>query len=371
MVAFDSSTLGKVSRDYWSDQKACRDRARTFLDQLTDRGVYIALTLTHVSELLRHGNNDVVQERIRFLRNIRLIAWLRPYKRTWFPGGIPDLLMRELHAVVHCSARGWRGIIQCVRPDLWETGTGADMFVEDPVLWSAIRRECERQHQHEQLIASIARTDAGGINDVKLRDAVNSPRRPKEERANYARGLHAEMKRQLDRHGDRRLENAGNVAKNFCQDTLERVAKIDELGDDPFQSILRLHGVPSELIGPKTTIGEIGEIAIYVRRLALLSDRLTPTAKLTISAVPPDVLPSHVLERGLASLQGKASRVSGSDLGDSNLAPLAFYTDAVEVDKRMLGYLTQLQQGDARMTGLMGRPFRSSDYAQIPMQFGA
>jgi hypothetical protein len=85
--------------------------------------------------------------------------------------------------------------------------------------------------------------------------------------------------------------------------------------------------------------------------------------------VPPDSLPSYVLQQKLASVQQKADRVSGSDLGDRYLAPLALYADAVEVDKRTLEFLRQVTRAEPRLASLTTRFFRSSDYLEVAERF--
>src|SRR5208282_5765719 len=128
-----------------------------FVTQLKDRGVFIAFTLTHVSELFGHGNQDVLRERLKFLHTIELIAWLRPYRRQRFPGGIPELFTRELDAVVHHSARGWEEIIRKVREALWETGMGSDIFKDNDRFLSSLHAQAKDQHKHDMYIASVAR----------------------------------------------------------------------------------------------------------------------------------------------------------------------------------------------------------------------
>lgn len=370
LIVFDTATLGKVALDYWSPEVHSRDKARTFLAQLLERGVYIAITLTHVVELLRHQNEETVRDRIKFLRGIALLAWLRPYNGTWFPGGIPDLLCRELHAVKHSSAKDWHEIIEKVRPELWETGTGSEMFVDDERLWSIMMEESKSQHESEKYIASVARTDAGGINDVKIRDALKLPIRPKEERADYMRGFAQAMQIQMDRHGDKRFNQTREAANVFASSTLKRIEAIDTDDGDTIQRLLELQNIPKELVKPEMTIGDLGELAIYARQLRLLSENLNPAVNnISMNDVPLDTLPSYVVERKLRSIQQKADRVSGSDFGDGHIAPLIFYADGVEVDKRTCEFLGQIKRDDSILAGLMSPFIRSTDYIQILDQF--
>lgn len=369
LVVLDSATLGKVSADYWSHDTERRNKARTLLKRLQDRGVHVALTFTHVSELLRHGDAAIVRGRLSFLRSIPLIAWLRPYDRNWFLGNNVDLLCRELHAVLHGSARTWRDVIEAVRPDFWETGTGADMFVEDNPIWSLIPRISRDQHESEKHVASVARTDPGNVSNMKLCDVLRLPIRPKEERAAYMRRFAVDLQKQMDRHGDKRFDQSPAVAVAFAKSTLQHIESMEAIEGPLLERMAACRDVPPEFVDPEMTIAELGALAVYAKQLAILHKSIRPTIAVTMTDVPPNTLPSYVLEQRLAGIQRRAERVSGSDLGDGTIAPLVFYADAVEVDKRTGEYLKQIQQSEPQLAKLMGPFFRSPDYSRLPDYF--
>ncbi len=369
IVALDTATLGRVSHDYWAQDASLRDKARTLIKRLQCLGMFITFTATHVGELLRHGDEQVVRGRLRFLRSLPLIAWLRPYDRSWRPGFVHDLLCREMHVVVHGSARSWREIVEQVRPDLWETGVGSEMFVENDEFWSTISRRAAQLHEKEKYTASMARTDAGEVKDMKVSEALRLPLRPKEDRDAYARRFARELQRQLDLHGDKRLGYSHGAATDFANGALQTVEAIEEMGGNLVKTLLVGAGVPLELVSPEMTMGEFGELAVYAERLKMISEDLRPSTELMIDDVPPTTLPSYVLERRLVSAQRKAERVSGSDLGDSYIVPLVFYTDAVEVDTRTFEFLNQIRRSEPKLASLMGRVFPSSDYSRIPESF--
>jgi len=365
-VVLDSATLAKAARDYWSPDDAFRLKARTFVSDLRDRSVYVSLTLTHVMELLRHSDETIARDRLSFLRSLPFIAWLRPYDRNWFPGGAPDLLRRELHAVVHEAKRDWRAIVEHVRVEVWETGVGDEMFVDDDHFWSVLRKEAQEHQPRESYVASVARTDAGHIHDLTIGEAKRLPKRPESEWAPHMRRFRAAMRTQLDRHGDRRLTRTDAIATDFANGTLRDMSHFASMGGDLFERMAEWFGVPRELVTDDMTVGDVGELAVYVAQLAGLSKSLDPRVRVTVREVPRDALPSYVLSHRLTQVQRKAVRVSGSDLGDGHISMLTLYADAVEVDKRTCEFLGQVRRADPMLGSMMGRVFRSADYAAIP-----
>ena len=63
------------------------------------------------------------------------------------------------------------------RETVWETGTGAEMFVGNDQIWAFVRREGEWALERDAHVASIARTNPGGLMDVKLEELTKLPRR--------------------------------------------------------------------------------------------------------------------------------------------------------------------------------------------------
>ena len=366
IVILDSSTLGKVSRDYWSQDANARDKARVFVAELKRLGIFVAFTLNHICELLRHGNEEVVLNRLKFLRSIPLIAWLRPYDSEWLSGGISDLLCHELHTVVYDSAQNWQEIIDKARPTLWETGVGHEMFVEDDNLWLHLMRESKQHHETEKHVASVDRTDPGQIRDIKIREFINLPILSKEEQNAYLDWFTQEMQRQLDCHGDKRLECSSKIAIDFVSKALQNSKGINEMDGNNIQELLKYQGVPNEFVSPEMTIGELWELTVYAKRLKMIAKNLHPPIELTMEDIPLDTLPSYSLERKLASIQRKAEKVSGSDMGDRHIIPLIFYADGIEVDKRTYEYIKQVRRNEPELALLMGHFFRSSDYSKIP-----
>lgn len=364
-IILDSSTLGKVSKDYWNSDVSLRIKAQTFISDLKDCNVFITLTMTHVIELLGVRNKSIINERLSFLRNLPLIAWLKPYDGRFFPGTIIDLHIRELHAVVHNQMLDWKSIIEHVRLSLWEVGVGSKLFVKDSFGWDVLQLLSEMQQKRNQYIASILRTDPEKIKELTMGELKSMAKRPKSEWPVFLNQFASKMKMQLEKHGDKRLETPEEAAKSFAIGIHKDLYMIDSRGGDLVGQILKLNGVPKELVSDETTVDEVGQLAVYIKNLNFFTENLHPKAKVTVQAVPPDMLPSYLLEHKLAQIQRKAPRASGSDIGDGHIAPLVFYVDGIEVDKRTHEYLKQIQRAFPSLGNLMGRYFRSSDYLDI------
>jgi len=177
------------------------------------------------------------------------------------------------------------------------------------------------------------------------------------------------MQMQLERHGDRRLESPQRAAFAFSRATMHDVDRFETAGGDPLDRMLEHHEIPKDLMTLGMTVADLGQLAIYTSQLKLIGGHLEPPAFVTIRDVPPDTLPSFVLQRRLSAIQRDAVRVSGSDLGDGHIAPLTLYVDGLEVDKRTCEFLKQIQRADESLAALMQPFFRSTDYGGIPDRF--
>jgi hypothetical protein len=371
LLALDSSTLGRLSNDFWSRDVTARDKARAFLCWTKSNDIFFAFTCTHVMELLRHNDQQIAHDRIRFLGTLPFIAWLRPYDRHWFPGSIVDLLLRELEVYMQDGDRGWLEIVKDVRQELWETGLGSEMFIDDENLWSGLRIEAQSNLQREIYLSSVARTDPARVGCVRLAELFEGSIRSREDRERFCRSFARTMCEQLKLHGDPRLQDQSAIALDFARMSLEGTDYLVENKTELVEALLLQTGVPRELISLDMTQDELGELCIYSKRIEMLGKRLMPRQQLSAVEVPPSALPAYDLERKLARLQKKANRVRGSDFGDAHIAPLVFYTDGVEVDKRTAEYLNQVKRKYPETASIMGFYFSSSNYSDIPLSLNS
>jgi hypothetical protein len=178
------------------------------------------------------------------------------------------------------------------------------------------------------------------------------------------------MRRQLQMHGDKRLEDPQGVAMAFADRARRHVDAIDAAEEDLLVQTVRLHRIPPNLVDPEMTVGEFGKLVEYAQQLTILQESMQPKVVVTMNDIPPKALPSYVLSQQLAEIQRRAPRVSGSDLGDAYIAPLSLYADIVVVDKRTAEFVNQLKRVEPKLSTLMGRYLCEPQYQNIPSHFG-
>lgn len=367
LVALDSATLGKICKDFWSGNPTKHAKAKRLIGELTDRSIYIVISYTHLCELIRHDDEVVANDRIRWLGLLPMVAWIRSHDGNWWVGGMLDVVLRELSAIVQHGAENWAEVIGYVKPLLLETGVGGDMFVDRPELWSMIRSKARQTLEKQIYIASLARVDTGEIYSRKFKEFDQKGEMPGakfNEDLRQATAIAAEIEGKLSKHGDERLPPQ-MAATAFVSDLWRDIADIKRIQGNPYRAVLEHFGIPIELVTPNTTIGEIGELGIYAKQLSFISKILDPTITVTLAEVPPASLPSFEIDRALMREQHRAPRVSGSDLGDCHVLALALYLDAVEVDKRTFDHVRKIYGRHKLIREYLKNVFRCSDYGEI------
>jgi hypothetical protein len=369
-VALDSSTLGSMARDFWSESPDIRVKARTCVNALAEQCVHIVFTHSHVEELLRHGDQSVASDRMHFMRNLPLIAWIRPYHREWLVGSVLDVYAKEIDIVLRKPKAHWKDIVAEVRRDIWETGTGKDMFGDhQDDFWMRMREEYLQYATESRRIASMAKVDYG-VSRMTLEDCRQTSLRSREELAPFAERLMENMKYQICKHGDKKWnEGVDEVIGDFTNDTLRRLYAYFDEGSDISSMIASEYGVAAESLRPDMTVSELGDLVVYTLRLKLWQRRMGFPSSLSTKILPIDSLPSYAFNRRMSAIQNDAERVAGSDLADADIAGISLYADKVGVDKRTLEYVRQLKNSNAELATLVGNcHFRvsGSDYSTIP-----
>jgi hypothetical protein len=367
-IALDTATLGGISRDYWSSNSQKRSTARETINLLAESGVYVVVSYTHVNELLRHENESTVRDRLSWLRQLPLVAWLHSYDLNWQLGGMFDIAICELNAIIHGSAKTWVEVAAIVRQTFLKTGTGADIFGESTEFWEMFGKRAQLTQGKQISIASLLRVDIGPVGRLKLKDfdlGSSSKKTNFKTKVREVTGIAQTMAAGILEHGDPRADSQLTSAQ-FAAGLLKDLEAIEQMDGNICLAIIKHFDIPESAVRQEMTIDQIGQLAVLSQLLTMLGKRLSPPANPTVLTVPPESFPSFAVERELLRHQQNAPRVDGSDLGDCHIVPLALYIDAVEADKRTVDHVRKIRSQSKLIASHLGPVFRCPDYTKLP-----
>ncbi|MEM9409505.1 MAG: hypothetical protein AAGA30_00160 [Planctomycetota bacterium] len=369
-ISLDTSTISKLAKSYFGDDRKARQNAISVRDGMIRANWFLTLTSDHLWELAQHSNENVVISRFKFLRTFDNLAWIWNFEKTGI-GCFLDIDCFEMNAFLEKGANTKHEIVDMVREQLLVVGSGTDLFRdEDYDLWLRLFDECKPGLARSQSVASILRTEpVKGIREKKLREFLNAKYEDLGDLPRQAAKLANVMAGQIKEFGDKRVKGADILAKNFYQQTLEHVGDVQAAArsgasDTAFiEAIAKEFGVPKHLLDLDMTVGELGDWGYFSESLRTYSRKLR--CELTLDFVKPQDLIGWSLRLALGDYQNKANRVSGSDFGDRQLACLLPYLDSCEVDKRTMEYLRQIERKQDPIADFLNHRFKCSDPQEL------
>lgn len=364
LLALDSATLGKLAADYFHESDHRRNSAREFLSALKHQGLILSISFEHLAELLRHQNDDTVVQRLMFLQQLEMLAWVKPTQETLLPGSCLDIDLLEVRCVVEQQKPDHQAVVDSVRQTLWQVGGGGDLIGQIDTFWDVMREAARWLGRDSKKTASIARSDPGSVRNCKLREIDGQPLKSLGQYQQAIKSLSADMTTQITQHGDKKLSDADAVARNFYEEIQFDMGRLSSASGDALTTILSFFGMSREDVTLDMTIGEVSDLWHFRQHLKLLQRRNMQGQPFGPKDVLPEQLPSWTFRHQLSRAQNMANRVEGSNLIDTRLAGLALYTEFVEVDKRTAEYLRQLKRRHS--TGdLLNLTFRCSNYPRV------
>ncbi|ASI67934.1 hypothetical protein BA022_04680 [Diaphorobacter nitroreducens] len=97
-VVLDTSHLAGLASDWAYADRSRRRSAEAFVPDLVECGWLPLLCWHQVEELLQHKDDELVDQRLRYLRSWPLVAWVRPSDPDSGPGSVLEVLKAEVRA---------------------------------------------------------------------------------------------------------------------------------------------------------------------------------------------------------------------------------------------------------------------------------
>jgi hypothetical protein len=362
-VALDSSHLGAVAAD-----KAAHDRTRLLRAEAFERAFYetgsvLLLCWHHLQELFSHHNEDVAAQRVAYLQSLPMVAAVASFQKEDIIGMVGDLQSFEV-AIAFDNPAADVLTIRDAAKSMFRFTSGADLVRPFLQNWSELRQAFAEQQPRNGEVVAISRSNFLSNSDEKIVDLLKGTVRAPEDIQQQFQRLHAKLSMDIKERGDKRILDPEFSSQTFLEEVrwlgLEAVRT-----DNPVLAVLKASGIDPAEIGPETTIGEVGNLAVFRRKLEVLNRYLNLPFRELKARVKEYRLPSGVIHNAMARYHPDTAKWDGSELGDRHLACLAAYADITYVDKRTHEGSRQARQKSTVFASLVRRMEKASGYSEI------
>ncbi len=366
LVVLDSAHLAGLVSDLSSASRERRHAANRFIPELIAHSWLPLLCWHHVEELLQHGDEQVVDARLRYLWSWPLLAWVRSADPAAGPGSIVDILGHEAAAALAAPEADVVRVRDLARSALIQVGTGLQAIPEAFSDWRMLRTALMEQQENARRITAISRWRASNIDDTRIGEWIGQPTREHSEAARTLHHLRGSLEDEISKRGDRRIVNAAGMADAFMADVVHDGLAVTA-GKQPSPAIQLLinAGLAPEDIDPNATFRETMNLLTFHKRLHTVAEACgLPWPELK-SKVKPNQLPVTVIEEGMRIYTHDQPERKGSELNDTHLLCLAPYADVTYVDRRTLESVRRVRSKVPVFEVLVGRVAKASNYGAI------
>jgi hypothetical protein len=270
---------------------------------------------------------------MEFVRSLPMVASIASIAGDDIIGSVIDIQAAEIRIAFNEPAASVESIRDEASKALLRLVSGVEAVRAFMQTWTELGPELARQQERSREIIAISRSGFAGISHVKIVDLLKRTSRTPEEIQRQLEDLHSRLSQDIRERGDKRIPDAERTSALFL-DEVNRLGMATLGTDNPALTILSLFDVDISGIGPETTVGDVGTIGTFRRKLHVLNQHLAlPWHKLK-ARIKEDRLPSGVIQSGVAQFHPDTQERDGSELTDRHLACLSPYANVTYVDKR-------------------------------------
>jgi hypothetical protein len=363
-IALDSSHLGAVAVDRISRKVERRQKAEALERAFEKQFTVLLLCWHHIQELLSHRDDDIVSQRVDYIKSLPRVATVSSFRGDEVAGSVIDLQAFEAQAAFDAPGASLAEVRDTAAGGMLRLVNGADLIRPFMENWSIMRTEFARQEERKREVVAISRSDFAGISDVKIVDLLDGQKRPPGDVQRCFDQFHDELSHDIRTRGDRRITDPLGSSSAFLDD-VKRIGMAATSGANPGLGILQASGIDISEIGPNTTVGDVGALAVFQGKLRVLNESLRLPWPDLKARVKENRLPSGVIQRALTAFRPDTNEWKGSDLTDMHLACLSAYADVTYVDKRTHEAFRRARSNSPELASIVRSVEKAADYSGI------
>ncbi|MGE0851868.1 MAG: hypothetical protein AB7O44_19960 [Hyphomicrobiaceae bacterium] len=334
-LALDSSHLSTWCDDCLSGNGTRNGIARNFERALAEHGMVPLLCLHHIEELLAVDDVRRAAERVQFLASRPAVAWIASvHDAASIPGSVVDILSHEVRTAFSNPCLDAARVRDAVRPRLVRYGTGEQFAALFTGRWQWLRLEARARAERSRHIVAVSRSTSWDISSMTIEELANKPLRTAQEAVVRFSRMRQSLSNEIRERGDKRIANPETVSAEFIEEVVRTTGPLPLTARDLIhRSLLPYDISPCELT-PGMTVGELGELMIFRKRLRMASDAVRVPWDEAKARITKRQLPAMIIDRALRLYGQDQPERKGSEMTDRDLATLSPYADIITVDRR-------------------------------------
>jgi len=364
LISIDTSIFGKLAKDFYSRSKSHHGNAARFIRFVTNNGLIPYFSHHHIQELLQHNNDNIIYDRWSFIRKFPIIAWLQGPGESSLLGSIMEVHAAELSYILQDTSLNFVDLISKVKKDIVTYSSGAEFVDRFEFVYCELRRMGKFDIQKGKSIESLSHIRDPEIDNTKLTVLNVSKLKPFDDAVKWSKDYAKDLETSLRERGDPKLNNHLHISNKFVSQVLDDSKSLYKDNDlSLFEKFIVRKGVDLSQIDSKTTVGDLGYLAMYNTKMKIVADsfRLDFNEVKKIS----EKIPSWILWRELDEIIRKEKKAHGSNMLDKHMAILALYVDVFIVDKRVSECFRQLQNKMPILSKCFNRILKLSCYSEL------
>ena len=354
-TCLDTFTWGNLARDVPSD-----NTARALVKRFQEGRIVPYLTWHHIAELLHHEDEDVVRQRISFLRTLPFIGFLRQPESQAYIGSILDLRDAEIGQLLTNPTLSHREIVERVRP-LATNGftSGSQLCEENEEWWSIYRKHFASDVRRRQAeVSALTHFPNADLSEqVVGTDRKYHVRPLQEAQATFAR-LAEELSARLAKDVKKPLADPKKLAWELMREAYEEGLVMYGSAEEGINPLLKVYDVERDRIPSKATVGDVGEEAVFIKQLSINEQRLGLPIESLRQFIRKEMLPSWQVGSDIDRAIKRLPKAESGNLNDKFVVPFGLYVDALQVDKRVRHCVDELARNSELISIIKERLLR-------------
>jgi len=218
--------------------------------------------------------------------------------------------------------------------------------------------------QRTKAIESLAHAAERSIDAMTVAEIKTSKFKSQEEIDQWFQRFSMRVQRSITEFGDPKLQNTGEHATEFVDGVLEESKTLPVNGVLKINDFLRGFGVRPDQVNDKTTVWEIGQVAIFNAQMKLLAENGNIRHD-EVFRVNPKRVPSWIIWRELNEKMKADYRATGSSMSDRYHSSFISYVDKFQCDKRVHHYLGISKSTSEPIIRAKTISFKVKDYSSL------